>query len=151
MPISGLPWWLGGKEPSRQCWRCRFYPQVGNIPWRRKWQPAPVFFSGKSHGQRTLAGCSPRGCKRVRHNLVTKKQHVGIAGSYGNFIPSFLRHLCTVLHGGCISLHSHQQYRRFHFSLHPAFIVCRFFGDGRSVWCEVIPHCSFDLHFSNNQ
>ena len=33
----------------------------------------------------------------------------------------------------------------------PAFIVCRFFDDGHSDWCEVIPHCSFDLHFSNNE
>ena len=29
------------------------------IPWRRKWQPAPVCFLGKSHGQRSLAGYSP--------------------------------------------------------------------------------------------
>ena len=29
-------------------------------------------------------------------------------------------------------------------------IVCRVFDDGHSVWCEVIPHCSFDLHFSNS-
>jgi len=33
----------------------------------------------------------------------------------------------------------------------PAFIVCRLFDDGHSDWCEVIPHCSFDLHFSNNE
>ena len=32
-----------------------------------------------------------------------------------------------------------------------AFIVCRFFDDGHSDRCEGIPHCSFDLHFSNNQ
>ena len=32
----------------------------------------------------------------------------------------------------------------------PAFIVCRFFDDGHSDQCEVIPHCSIDLHFSNN-
>ena len=31
----------------------------------------------------------------------------------------------------------------------PAFIVCRFFDDGHSDRCEVIPHGSFDLHFSN--
>ena len=31
----------------------------------------------------------------------------------------------------------------------PAFIVCRLFDDGHSDWCEVISHCSFDLHFSN--
>jgi len=33
----------------------------------------------------------------------------------------------------------------------PAFIVCRLFDDGHSDWCEVITHCSFDLHFSNNE
>ena len=33
------------------------------IPWRRKWQPAPVFLPGKSHGQRGLAGYSPKSCK----------------------------------------------------------------------------------------
>ena len=32
-----------------------------------------------------------------------------------------------------------------------AFIVCRLFDDGRSDWCEVVSHCSFDLHFSNNE
>ena len=28
----------------------------------------------------------------------------------------------------------------------PAFVVCRFSDDAHSNWCEVIPHCSFDLH-----
>ena len=31
----------------------------------------------------------------------------------------------------------------------PEFIVCRFFDDGHTDWCEVVSHCSFDLHFSN--
>ena len=40
-----------------------FNPCVRKILWRRKWQPAPVFLPGKSHGQRSLAGYSPWGCK----------------------------------------------------------------------------------------
>ena len=70
----------------------------------------------------------------------------GIAGSYGSSIPSCLRNLHIVLHSICINLHSHQQYSAFS----PEFIVCRLFNDGHSDWCEVIPHCSFDLHFSSN-
>ena len=48
-----------------------------------------------------------------------------------------------------INLHSHQQCL---FSTpFPAFTVCRLFDDGHSDQCEVIPHCSFDLHFSTNE
>ena len=43
---------------------------VGQIPWRRTWQPTPVFLPRESHGQRSLAGCSPWGC-RVRHDWMT--------------------------------------------------------------------------------
>jgi len=48
-------------------------PKSGRLPWRRKWQPTPVFLPGKSHGQRSLAGYSPWSC-RVGHDLVTKQQ-----------------------------------------------------------------------------
>ena len=44
--------------------RCRFDPQVRKIPWRRAWQPTPVFLPGESHGQRSLAGYSPWGRKQ---------------------------------------------------------------------------------------
>jgi len=40
-----------------------FYPWVGKIPWRRKWQPTPVFLPGNSQGQRNLVDYCPWGCK----------------------------------------------------------------------------------------
>ena len=36
---------------------------IRRIPWRRAWQPTPVFLPGESHGQRSLVGYSPRSCK----------------------------------------------------------------------------------------
>ena len=53
------PWWISGKECTCQCRRHGFNTWVRKIPWRRKWQPTPVFSPGKSHGQRSLAGYSP--------------------------------------------------------------------------------------------
>ena len=48
-----------------QCRRPRFDPWVGKIPWRRIWQPTPVFLPGKSHEQRSLVGYSPWGRKEL--------------------------------------------------------------------------------------
>ena len=70
----GLPWWISGKELACQCKRLRFNPWVRMISWRKKLQLTPVFLPGKSHGQRSRAYYSPRGCKRAGHNLATKQQ-----------------------------------------------------------------------------
>ena len=43
----------------------------------------------------------------------------GIAGSYGGFIPGFLRNFYTVFHSGYINLHSHQQCKTVPFSTYP--------------------------------
>ena len=54
-------WLTSGKEPAcqyRRYMRCEFNPWVSKIPWRKKWQPAPVFLPGESHGQRSLMGYS---------------------------------------------------------------------------------------------
>ena len=60
----GLPRWCNGEEsvcPCRRCRRREFDPWVGKFPWRRTWLPTPVFLPRASHGQRSLAGCSPQG------------------------------------------------------------------------------------------
>ena len=64
--MKGIPWWLNGKEPLCQRRRCKKHgldPWIGKIPWRRKWQSTPVRLHGEFHGQRSLTGYSPRGCK----------------------------------------------------------------------------------------
>ena len=53
----------------RVCLQCRrhwFDPWVGEIPWRRAWQPTPIFLRGESHGQRSLVGYSPWGRLRLK-------------------------------------------------------------------------------------
>ena len=61
----GLPSGSAIKNPPamQETMRHGFNPWVRKIPWRRTWQPTPVFLPGESHGQRSLVGYSPWGCK----------------------------------------------------------------------------------------
>ena len=61
--VCDFPGGSDGKSVCLQCGRPGFSPWVRKIPWRRKWQPTPGFLPGKSHGQRSLVGYSPRGPK----------------------------------------------------------------------------------------
>ena len=72
----------------------------------------------------------------------------GIAGSYGGFIPSFLGNLHTIFQ---FTFPPTMQEHSLFSTPSPAFIVCKLFDDGHSDQCEVISHCSLDLHFSNNK
>ena len=58
----GFPGSIGDKESIfqfRSHKKLGFDPWVRKIPWRRAWQPTPVFLPGESHGQRSLAGSGP--------------------------------------------------------------------------------------------
>ena len=84
-----------------------------------------------------------------------------IAGLYGNSISSFLRNLHTVLWSGDTNYTSLQtilvcvptnSVRGFPFSIpSPPVIVCRLFDSSHSDQHEMVPHCGFDLHFSDNE
>ena len=82
---GGVPDGTSGKEPACQCRRCkrrRFDPWIRKIPWRRARQPTPVFLPGESHGQRSLEGNSPWGCKESDTTEVTLCMHA--RRSHGN-------------------------------------------------------------------
>ena len=64
----GFPRWHSGRKSPCQCRRCRFDPWVGKIPWRRKWQSIPVFFSWKIPWTEEPGGLWSVGSQRARHD-----------------------------------------------------------------------------------
>ena len=111
----GLPRWLSGKESACQCRKHRrhgFDPQVGKIPWRRKWQPAPIYSPSKLHGQRSLVGYSPWGCKKSgTTERLTTQPHIEVyirsvespGSTKSTFVGHFMVWLCCS-HSLCLVL-----------------------------------------------
>jgi len=64
----GFPGGSDGKESTCNAGDPGFSPWVRKIPWKREWQPTPVFLPGESHGQRILVGYSSWDHKRVGQN-----------------------------------------------------------------------------------
>ena len=63
-----VPWTYRSKilimTKNISCWKIYslvVYRQIGTCHWRRQWQPTPVLLPGKSHGRKSLVGCSPWG------------------------------------------------------------------------------------------
>ena len=78
---QGFPGGTSGRESTCQCrrWeRHEFNPWVEKIPWSRKRHPTPVFLPKKFHGQRSLAGYNPWGCKE---SDTTERVHTYDAGT----------------------------------------------------------------------
>ena len=90
-----LLWWLRWQSVCLQCGRPGFSPWVGKSPWRRKWQSTPVLLPRKSHGQRSLAGYSPRGRKE---SDTTERLHFPFLSDL--FSPLIKHsHLCSLNYG----------------------------------------------------
>ena len=71
-PNKGLPRWLRGKESACPCGRCLFHPWMGKTPWRRKWQPTPLFLPEDIPRTEEASGLQSTGSQR--YDLVTKQQ-----------------------------------------------------------------------------
>ena len=54
-------------------------PGSGRCPWRRTWQPTPVFLPGEFHGQRSLAGYGPQGYKESDKTEAIQQAHMVLA------------------------------------------------------------------------
>ena len=76
------------KNPPANSGDCTVPSLNQEDPVEKKWQPTPIFLSGESHGQRSLAGYSPWGCKRARQYLETKQQQQNVGWSSGCYMIS---------------------------------------------------------------
>ena len=138
--LHGLPRQLSGQRIRLQCRRRRrrgFDSLIRKIPWRKAWQPTPVFLLGESHGQRSLVGQGPQIPKGSNMTEVT--EHTRMKGTFIVFSIVVVPIYNSI--GEFLFLHNLS-----------SMYCCRlFFDDGCSGPCEVIPHCSFDLHSSYYQ
>ena len=69
---------------------------IYNVSQRRQWHPTPVVLPGKSHGRRSLVGCSPWGCKELDTTEVTQQQQQQPRNYY--IIPKYRRKMTYVFY-----------------------------------------------------
>ena len=73
-------------EDAKRYW---FNPWFRKIPWRRIWQPAPIFLPGKFHGQRNLAGYRACGCRKLNRTRATSSSIGGLQLWHGRSGTAF--------------------------------------------------------------
>ena len=104
--LEGLPWWLR-EESTFNEGHSGSFPGLGRFPWRWEWQPTPVFLPGEFHGQRSLEGYSPLGCKESdmtewlthTHTLTVEcPQPFLDFGLAEHLLPQLLYHLSLMHH-----------------------------------------------------
>ena len=99
--------WLSGKESTWESRRHCLDPGVRRMPWKRTWQPIPVFLPGKVHGPKNLVDCSPWGHKKSdRTDRQHMQEHRVFAGSVmlqGRQSGLFLRLTLGGSHFPCVS------------------------------------------------
>ena len=136
-----FPGGASGKRPTYQCRRHkrhRFDPQVGKIPWRRAWQPAPAFLMGEFHGQRNLAGYIPQ--SRKEQDTATGLQGLG---TYACNVDVFLV-ILFVKYNSCFSLFSNSLISDFLINFF--LLLCIFFSFNKlpemnaSMFIIILPH-----------
>ena len=102
-------------ETGRSLGGCRrrgFNPWVRKIPWRRKWQPIPIFLPGKSHEQRSLVGLAKSHTRRGAHSVSAERKVTPKVKNWHEVVhpllPRGILLLCKPLTLGCIlyTLHS---------------------------------------------
>ena len=111
--FGGFPHISVGKESACYVGDLGSIPGLGRFPWRRKWQPTPLFLSGESHGQRSLAGYSPWGHKRGRHYWSS------LAHMHSS-IGTIRDHWGTHLRQSVVLIEPHSERQRLHRQLSPA-------------------------------
>ena len=80
-----FPGGTSSQEPTCQCRRCGFDLWVGQIPWRRAWQPTPGFLPGESHGEEP-GGLQSVGSQSVGHDWSDWER------TYTNCLKQLLNH-----------------------------------------------------------
>ena len=87
-------------------WETRFNPWVEKIPWRRKWQPTPVFLPRESHGRKGLVSYSPR-VANSRTRLSELTFTFTLMRTAGFICVCFNSVLCVVIFDGHLALSGH--------------------------------------------
>ena len=121
--LSTTCWWLRWWRICLQCRRPGFDPWVGKVPWRRAWQPTPVFLVGESPGTEELAGYNPWGCKEsdTTERLNWTEVNWSSYSLITNYHNQWLHYVLCFVAQLCLTLCDPMDYSLPGFSVHGEF------------------------------